>query len=68
MSKAVQLNINIDENGVVHVEPQGTQNTECLELMAFLDKLKGFSTLETVKNADYKTKKVQINSTQQVNR
>jgi transcriptional regulator of aromatic amino acid metabolism len=66
MAKEVALEIEIDENGKIHVAPTGTQGAECLELMAFMDKIEGFTTVETVKNADFKTKKVQINSIQKV--
>ena len=68
MSKSVELLIDIDENGNIHVEPSGTHNQECLQLMSFLEKIKGFTTVETIKNSDFKTKKVQINSTQQIKR
>ena len=64
MSKLVNLKIIIDEMGRVHAAPDGTEGTECLDLMAFLDKIEGFEVLEVVKNSDFKTKKVQINSVQ----
>lgn len=67
-AKKVELNIVIDEDGLIHIEPNGTEGTECLDLMAFLDKLEGFEVIETVKNKDFKTKTVQLNSLQKINR
>lgn len=66
MSKQVELNITIDENGTIHVTPDGTHGDECLNLMSFFDKVEGFVTVETVKNEDYKTKKVQLNTIQKI--
>ena len=59
MAKEVYLEAEIDEKGNVHVVPNGTQGAECIELMAFLDKIKGFNVLETTPNEDMKEKKVQ---------
>ena len=39
MAKEVELNIHIDKNGKVVVEPKGTSGKECLDLMKFLDKI-----------------------------
>jgi hypothetical protein len=54
MAKEVELNIKIDKNGKVTVTPKGTAGKECLEIMKFLDKIAGFSTLETKANEDMK--------------
>ena len=59
MAKEVTLEVRIDEKGQIHVEPKGTQGAECLNLMAFLDKVKGLTVLETTPNDDMKEKKVQ---------
>lgn len=66
MSKQVELNIIINEDGDVIAEPGGTEGAECLDLMSFLDKIEGFKVIETIKNKDFKTKKVQINSVQKI--
>ncbi len=66
MSKNVVLNIEIDENGKVHSTPEGTVGEECLNLMAFLEKIPGFSIEETVPNEDMKKKNVQIAGKQKV--
>jgi predicted homoserine dehydrogenase-like protein len=66
MSKQVQINVKIDQDGVIHAMPDGTEGTECVDLMGFLDKIEGFTTVETIKTKDFKTKKVQINSVQKI--
>lgn len=52
MSKKVELIIEIDERGKIKVTPKGTVGTECLELMAFLDKIEDFEVIETIANED----------------
>ena len=52
MAKEVELNIKIDKNGKVTVEPKGTSGKECLDLMKFLDKIPGFQVKETTPNKD----------------
>jgi hypothetical protein len=66
MAKKVDLCIEIDEDAHIHVSPEGTEGTECLNLMAFLDTIEGFTTVETLRHKDCKTKKVQINAVQKV--
>ena len=39
--KKVELIFEIDKSGKILVTPKGTQGKECLELMAFLDKIEG---------------------------
>jgi hypothetical protein len=57
MAKEVELNIQIDKNGKVVVEPKGTSGKECLDLMKFLDKIPGFVIKETTPNKDMKDMK-----------
>ena len=52
MAKEVELNIHIDKNGKVVVEPKGTSGKECLDLMKFLDKIPGFVIKDTTPNKD----------------
>ena len=52
MSKKVELLIEIDSKGKVTVTPKGTKGSECIELMTFLEKIKGMEVLETVPNED----------------
>ena len=52
MAKEVELNIKIDKNGKITVEPKGTSGKECLDLMKFLDKIPGFEVKETTSNKD----------------
>ncbi len=65
MSKEVELNIKIDKNGKVTVEPKGTQGKECLDLMKFLDKIQGINVVETKSNKDMDVKSVSSNQHQQ---
>lgn len=52
MSKKVEIIIEIDKQGNIKVTPKGTKGTECLDLMAFLDKIEGLNVIETVSNED----------------
>jgi hypothetical protein len=52
MSKKVELIIEIDEQGKIKITPKGTVGSECLELMAFLDKIEGFEVVETIPNEE----------------
>ena len=42
MSKKVELIIEIDSKGNILITPKGTVGSECIELMAFLDKIESF--------------------------
>ena len=66
MSKKVELNIIIDEDGNITASPEGTEGAECLNLMAFIDKIDGFEVVETIPHKNLKTKKVQLNSWQKI--
>ena len=65
MSKEVELNIKIDKNGKVFIEPKGTEGKECLDLMKFLDKIQGMNVIETKANKDMDVKSVSSNQHQQ---
>jgi len=41
MSKKVELIFEIDQTGKILVSPKGTVGKECMDLMAFLDKIAG---------------------------
>lgn len=47
MSKKVELIIEIDSSGKISVTPKGTVGKECIELMAFLDKIDGVEVITT---------------------
>ena len=66
MAKEVKLIVEIDEKAKIHVQSEGTQGTECIDLMNFLSKIPGFKITETVKNDDFKSKKVQTTGTTKV--
>ncbi len=67
MSKKVELIIEISEDGTIKVTPSGTIGKECLELMAFLDKIEGFNVSETVLNDDFKKTNI-ISINKEINR
>ena len=54
MSKEVELEITVGKDGKILVTPHGTQGSECLDLMKFLDKIPGFVVKETTPNKDMK--------------
>lgn len=50
--KEVDLEITILENGEMKIVPKGTAGKECLDIMAFLDKVPGLNVKETTPNKD----------------
>lgn len=60
MSKKVELMIEIDKTGKITVTPKGTVGKECLDLMAFLDKIESFDVIETILNSDIDKNKEKI--------
>lgn len=64
--KAADLIITISENGDILVNVNGTQGSECLDLMSFLDMVPGLIVEETVSTDDMQTKNVQTVGKQQV--
>ncbi len=58
MSKKVELIFEIDEAGKIFVTPKGTKGRECIDLMAFLDKIDGLNVIETVMTEDIKSSQV----------
>lgn len=66
MSKKVELIVEIDSTGKITVTPKGTEGTECLELMAFLDKIDTLTVTETTPNEDMR--KVNTNKVKNVNK
>jgi hypothetical protein len=54
MSKEVELEITVGKDGKILVTPHGTQGSECLDLMKFLDKIDGIKVLSTTPNEDMK--------------
>lgn len=50
--KEVDLEITILENGEMKIVPKGTAGKECLDIMAFLDKIPELTVKETTPNKD----------------
>lgn len=60
MSKEIELEIKIDKSGKVHVIPKGTEGTECLDIMKFLDKLNGAKNIQIDPTQDIKKNNMNI--------
>lgn len=60
MPKEINLKIEIDENGEkIKVTVNGTQGSECLDVMSFLENIESLITEETISTDDMQTKEVQ---------
>lgn len=59
MAKPIDLTIEIDEEGNIKVKVNGTEGTECLDVMSFLDNIESLIVEETVSTDDMQTKEVQ---------
>lgn len=68
MAKQVEMIVEIDENGELHVEAGGTVGNECVDLLKFLDFVNGLIIVESGKTDDSKTQKVQSTGTQRINK
>lgn len=67
MAKKVEIHIEVDAEGKIHVKPEGTEGPECLDLMAFLDKIPGFNVVEVKKEDEYyKKPPVKIQNTNKI--
>jgi glutaredoxin 2 len=58
MSKEIELEITVGKDGKIIVTPNGTQGSECLDVMKFLDKINGMKVLSTTPNQDMKDSSV----------
>jgi hypothetical protein len=59
MAKPIDLEIEIDEEGNIKVKVNGTEGTECLDVMSFLDNIESFIVEDTISTSDMQTKDVQ---------
>jgi hypothetical protein len=59
MAKPIDLTIEIDEDGNIKVKVNGTEGTECLDVMSFLDNIESLIVEETISTDDMQTKEVQ---------
>lgn len=66
MPKPIDLVIEISEDGDIIVKINGTEGTECLDVMAFLDTIDSLLVEETISTKDMQTKDVQTVGQQNV--
>jgi len=66
MAKPVQMIVEIDENGELRVEADGTSGNECVDLLKFLDFVNGLIVVESGRTDDSNSQKVQITGTQHI--
>ena len=66
MPKPIDLNIEIDENGNIKVSVNGTEGSECLDVLNFLDRIDSLIVEETISNDDMQTKEVQTINKQNI--
>jgi hypothetical protein len=69
MAKEVDLIIEICEDGeTINVKINGTEGSECLDVMSFLDNIDSLFVEDTVSTNDMQSKDVQIAGKQSVNK
>lgn len=66
MSKRVNQKIVIDSDGNIVATPEGTQGRECIDLMAFLDRIPGFTVVEVKRTDDFKDGDREVSPDQKV--
>jgi hypothetical protein len=68
MAKQVQMIVEIDENGELHVEAEGTTGNECVDLLKFLDYIQGFEVVESRRTDDGNSQKVVTTNKQKLHK
>lgn len=69
MAKEVNLVIEISEDGEsINVKINGTEGSECLDVMSFLDQIDSLIVEDTISTNDMQTKDVQMVGKQSVNK
>lgn len=66
MAKNVKLKVDVGADGKIHVTIDGTEGSECLTQMAFLDNIPGLTVVETKRVDSGEDKKRNVTRTQQV--
>jgi hypothetical protein len=67
MAKLIDLQIEISEDGEsVKVKVNGTEGSECLDVLSFLDNIESFIVEETISTDDMQTKDVQVAGKQSI--
>lgn len=69
MPKPVDVIVEIAEDGeTIVVKVNGTEGSECLDLLSFVDNIESFVVEDTISTDDMQTKDVQIAGKQSVNK
>ena len=69
MHKPVDVIVEIAEDGeTIVVKVNGTEGSECLDLLSFVDNIESFVVEDTISTDDMQTKDVQIVGKQSVNK
>lgn len=69
MAKEVNLVIEISEDGEsINVKINGTEGSECLDVMSFLDQIDSLIVEDTISTNDMQTKDVQMVGKQSINK
>lgn len=69
MPKPVDVIVEIAEDGeTIVVKVNGTEGSECLDLLSFVDNIESFVVEDTISTDDMQTKDVQIVGKQSVNK
>jgi hypothetical protein len=69
MPKPVDVIVEIGEDGeTIVVKVNGTEGSECLDLLSFVDNIDSFIVEDTISTDDMQTKDVQIVGKQSVNK
>lgn len=66
MAKQVQMIVEIDENGELHVEADGTVGNECVDLLKFLEFIQGLEVVESGHTDDFKKQKAHTTANQNI--
>lgn len=66
MSKPVQMIVEIDKNGKLYVEADGTSGNECVDLLKFLDFVNGLTVVDSGRVEDTKPQKVHTDVKQNI--
>lgn len=59
MARQVKIIVEIDDKGMINIESDGTEGTQCDNLLKVFETMDSFKKVEETHKANYKTKSVQ---------